>query len=148
MLASVFLAAAVLAAQPSCAALKAASKPAIEQANSQFIRQLQAGDAEAIASAYADDGVLLGPDGAAIKGRAAVRDLYAASAPRRASIVGGGIHTEGTACGSGGLVYEWGTGTIQSRGPDGKVASRGGPYLTVWRAGSDGTWKIVRNLAF
>ena len=141
----------LLAAQVSggsCSALKAAAKPAIERANSQFIKQLQAGDAAAIAEAYADDGLFIGPDGATLKGKAAVRELYAASAPRRASIVGGGIKTEGVACSDDGMVYEWGQGTIEARGVDGKVVSRAGPYLTVWKAGPDGVWKIVRNLSF
>jgi uncharacterized protein (TIGR02246 family) len=132
----------------SCSALKAAAKPAIEKANSQFIRQLQAGDAAAIAEAYADDGLFIGPDGATLKGKAAVRDLYAASIARRASIVGGGIKTEGEACSDDGMVYEWGQGSVSTRGADGKIASRAGPYLTVWKAGPDGVWKIIRNLSF
>ena len=65
----------ILAAQvsgASCSALKAAAKPAIDRANGPFIRQLQAGDAAAIAEAYADDGLFIGPDGTTLKGKAAV----------------------------------------------------------------------------
>lgn len=146
MIAFLMFAAAVAA--PNCKALEASARPAIKRANTPFIKQLQAGDAEAIASAYADDGVFMGPDGAVVKGRAAVRELYAGAKTVAASVVGGGIHTDGMACSSDGMVYEWGTGTIETRGPNGKVSSRAGPYLTVWKRQSDGAWKITRNLSF
>lgn len=129
---------------PACDAQIAAAKPAIEQANGDWLRALKAGDAAAIAAAYADDGVFVLPDGSQLAGRAAVEKLYARPTP---GIVVGGIDSEGVACGADGLIYEWGQGRLVTRDADGREQTRGGPYLTVWkRIGGD--WKIVRNLAF
>jgi len=140
------LAAAVATASPSCAAQVADAKPAIDHANSDWVRALKAGDAAAIAAAYADDGVFVLQDGTAVKGRAAIEQLYARSNAARGAILGGGIETRGAAC-AGGLVYEWGEGRLTTRGADGAERTSGGPYLTVWKR-VDGAWKIVRNLAF
>ncbi|HET6971434.1 MAG TPA: SgcJ/EcaC family oxidoreductase, partial [Phenylobacterium sp.] len=112
MLLSAMLAAAVAAAQPTCAALKAEAAPAIREANADWFRAMKAGDAEALAAAYADDGVFVGPDGAAIHGRAAVRDLYASRTKGGPELIAGRIESLGRACGGAGLVYEWGHGSI------------------------------------
>jgi ketosteroid isomerase-like protein len=100
-----------------------------------------------LAAAYADDGVFVLPDGGVVKGRAAVRGIYAASEAGGGKITGGGIESQGLACGGPGLVYEWGRGTVRTLGADGRERERSGAYLTVWRRVGD-AWKIVRNLAF
>ena len=144
MLAAIALAAAVAAAD--CEAMKAEALPAIERANQGWIPALQAHDGAAIAAAYAEDGVFVEPDGAMLAGRRAVADFYA-STSKTVTVTGGGIDSQGLACGARGLLYEWGEGRLKLRGKDGREVERGGPYLTVWkRIGPD--WKIVRNLAF
>lgn len=148
MILSALLAAAVAAADPACAAQIASAKPAIEHANGDWIRAMKVRDAAAIAAAYADDSIFVLPDGRAVKGRAAVEALYAATpGAAAASITGGGIETQGLACSGDGLIYEWGRGVVRQRGQDGQEKTHGGPYLTVWKH-LDGEWKIVRNLAF
>lgn len=145
MFASIAFAAAL--AQADCEALKGQARAAIEHANGDFVRALQARDAEAIAAAYADDGLFVLPDGKVIAGRGAVRDLYAAAAAATPPVLSGAVETEGLACGGPDLLYEWGRGRLTVRGADGVATERGGPYLTVWRRiGTE--WKIVRNLAF
>jgi uncharacterized protein (TIGR02246 family) len=146
MLLTALLAAAVAVAEPQCAALKAAAAPAIDEANADWFRAMKAGDAEGLAAAYADDGVFVGPDGAVVKGRAAVRDLYAAR-KGGAALLAGGIESRGRTCGGDGLVYEWGGGWVRYRAADGQDATRGGPYLTVWKE-IGGRWRIIRNMAF
>ena len=145
MFASIALAAVI--AQADCEALKAQARPAIEHANGDFVRALKAGDAAAIAAAYADDGLFMLPDGRVLVGRAAVRDLYAQAAKTASAIRSGAIETEGLACGGPDRLYEWGRGWTKVEGPEGQETERGGAYLTVWkRIGAE--WKIVRNLAF
>jgi uncharacterized protein (TIGR02246 family) len=146
MVAFLALAAAVATAQPSCEALTRAARPAIEHANADWVRAMQAGDAAAIAAAYADDGLFVLPDGAVAKGRAAVEALYARGRANAARIVGGGIESQGTACGDGGLIFEWGRGALRVRGADGRETEQGGAYLTVWKE-IGGGWKIVRNMS-
>jgi len=141
------LAAAVAATPPDCAALVASARPTIDHANADWIRALKAADAAALAEAYADDGVFVGPDGKVSAGRQAVQALYAANGKGAARILGGGITTLGTTCSGDGMVYEWGRGDVTVRGADGQAQTRGGAYLTVWKR-IRGDWKIVRNLAF
>jgi uncharacterized protein (TIGR02246 family) len=147
MILSLVLAAGLAATEPDCAALVASAHRTIDHANSDWVRALKAGDAAAIAEAYAEDGVFILPDGSAVKGRAAVQQLYAANAKAAATIAGGGIETRGMACSADGLIYEWGQGSLRLRGADGREQTHGGPYLTVWKR-IGGQWKIVRNLAF
>jgi ketosteroid isomerase-like protein len=148
MIASLLFAASVAAAPPDCPSLIASAWPYIEHANGDWVRAMKARDAAAIAAAYADDGVFVLADGTEVKGRAAVQALYEkASAAATASITGGGIAPDETACNSQGLIYEWGDAELDLKGPDGGEHARGGPYLTVWKqVGHE--WKIVRNLAF
>lgn len=147
MLHAIVLAAALAAAPRSCAALKASAAPAIGEANGDWFRAMKAGDAEALSAAYADDGVFVGPDGTAFRGRAAVRDLYASRTKGGPELLAGHIESLGRACGGEGLVFEWGRGALSFRGPDGQVRTRGGPYLTAWKR-IGGQWRIVRNMAF
>ena len=147
MIVSLFLAAAVAAAAPDCRALVASAHSTIDHANSDWIRALKAGDAAAIAEAYAEDGLFVLPDGSMVRGRAAVQQLYAGQARAAASILDGGIDSQGVACSADGLIYEWGEGRLRLKGADGREQTRGGPYLTVWK-NIAGQWRIVRNLAF
>ncbi|WP_296599058.1 DUF4440 domain-containing protein [Phenylobacterium sp.] len=143
MFAAAALAAALSTAPPDCATLQRSARPAIGRANRDWPRAIQAGDAAAIAAAYADDGILVAADGAVVRGREAVRALYAGAPPA----AGGRIRSLGLACGGGGLLYEWGVGTIRTLGADGRERTRAGRYVTVW-AQVGGEWRIVRNLAF
>jgi uncharacterized protein (TIGR02246 family) len=146
MILALLLAAAAASAQPDCAARIAAARPAIDQANDDWIRAMKAHDAPALAAAYADDGLFILPDGSVIRGRSAVEALYAKSTAS-AVVTGGAIRSLGTACSAEGLVYEWGEGVLRVRGAGGEEHERGGPYLTVWKD-VGGQWRIVRNLTF
>jgi len=140
-------AAAVATADPACAARIAEAQPAIDHANHDWLRAMKAGDAAAIAAAYAEDGLFVLPDGEVLRGRAAVQAFYAAAAGRRSAPTGGGISTLGLACAGRDLIHEWGEGEVRTLGDDGAEQVRRASYLTVWRK-VGGAWRIVRNLAF
>lgn len=143
MLSPLLFAAALAAATPECSAQVAEAQPAIDHANNDWLRAMNAGDAKAIAAAYADDGLFLLPDGKVLVGRTAVEAFYAGR-DTAGTPIEGGITSLGVACGEGGLLYEWGEGEVRAQGSD---VRRVAPYLTVWRK-VGGQWKIVRNLAF
>jgi uncharacterized protein (TIGR02246 family) len=122
----------------------ASARNAIDAANSGWLPAMERGDAAAVASAYADDGVLITSKGAAIRGPASIAALYRAELTQMGRVVGGGLVQEGMGV-SGGMIYEWGRGWLAFQ-RDGKRRVTSGPYLTVWRRGADGGWQILRNL--
>jgi len=144
--AAVLLAAAVVsgAASPPPASGDPALDRAIAAANSEWAEAMKTGDAAVIARPYLDDAVFVGADGSCVRGRAAIEALYVdrfrkngrASAtriePRRVLL-------------DGDLAYESGYGEM-TMAKDGKPATSGGRYLTVWKRGAGGGWKILRNV--
>jgi uncharacterized protein (TIGR02246 family) len=132
------------AQSPDPVTVISSAKNAIDAANSGWVPAMERGDADAVAAAYANDGVLVTSKGEAIRGRAAVAARYRAELALMGRITGGGLVQEGVTV-SNGMIYEWGHGWLASR-RDGKQRMSSGPYFTVWRRGPDGSWKILRNL--
>ena len=132
------------------AAILASARPEIMEANAAWLPGLRHRDAEAIAAAYADSGLFIGPDGVVTRGRDAVRAMYVARFPRLREILAGGVVQDGITVAGPDLVYEWGHGWIEmmSSTPAGPPVRSGGGYLTVWQRQPNGHWRIIRNLAF
>ena len=129
---------------PDPVTLIASARNAIDAANSGWLPAMERGDTGAVAAAYADDGVLVTSKGEAIRGRAAVAASYRAELAQMGRVVGGGLVQEGVTV-SGGMIYEWGHGWLAFQ-RNGKRRVSSGPYFTVWRRDSDGSWRILRNL--
>jgi len=123
------------------------ASPFIAKANKEWEAAIQTGDADALSRPYHEDGVFVGPDGNAVRGRAAIRAMYAGRAAPKARIVAATIQSEGRVAAGPDEVYEWGSGWMDIQSADGTRAKRGGRYLTVWHRQPDGTWAITRNLA-
>jgi len=105
---------------------------------------VKTGDAAAIAAPYADDAVFILADGMCIRGRAEIEKMY------RAGFVRGGVASSARIESKklvvdGDLAYESGYGEV-GRVKDGRTATVGGRYLTVWQRKADGEWKIIRNI--
>ena len=145
-LALLSLAPLVIAASPSWQRHTLASAaPFIDKANDEWTRAIVSGDADVMSAPYEANGIFIGPDGNEIRGKEAVRAMYAR--PRGAvRVLKASIHSDGRAAGDPNDVYEWGTAsmTVQSGG---KVRDVSGRYLTVWHR--DGKrWLISHNIAF
>jgi uncharacterized protein (TIGR02246 family) len=125
--------------------LIASAQHAIEAANAARLPAMERGDADAVAAAYAADGVLITSKGTAVAGRSAIAALYRTELSQIGRVISGGLTQEGVTV-SGGLIYEWGRGWLVFRLQDGKRKQSSGPYLTVWRRNPDGGWLIIRNL--
>ena len=119
--------------------------PFIDRANDEWTRAIVAGDADVLSAPYAADGVFVGPDGSTVRGKDAVRAMYA---KRRADVqvMNAKLHSDGRVAADADDVYEWGSATMAvKRG--GATKSASGRYLTVWHR--DGKrWLITRNIAF
>jgi len=125
-------------------ALKAAA-PFIDKANVEWARAIVSGDAEVLSAPYDAEGIFIGPDGSTVRGKAAVRDMYA---ERRSDVqvLKAVIRSEGRVAPDPDDVYEWGTATMTVKRA-GTTKSASGRYLTVWHRAGD-RWVITRNIAF
>lgn len=148
--AALALAALSAAAAPNDLSAKALAqaKPVIDKANADWLPAMKARDPDALAAAYADDGVFVLPDGREIVGRKAIADFYRQRVASLGRVLDGGIHQDGMTLARDGLIYEWGHGGATTEDKGGKRSTSGGPYLTVWTRQSDGRWTIIRNLVF
>jgi len=112
---------------------------AIEAANAKMVADYAAGDAKAIAEAYAEDAVMLPPDATVVSGREAIAKLW------KGWIDDGlkDLTLKSTAIESAGdLAYEVGDFSLQVPGEDGKLTTAPGNYVVVWKRGGDGVWRL------
>jgi uncharacterized protein (TIGR02246 family) len=126
----------------------ASARPVIEAANADWIPAMRAHDARRIASAYAEDGLFVLPDGKVLAGRAAIEAATEKRFTPGFKVLAGGLTQDGLGYGEGGLVIEWGHGGLTSTDATGQTRTSSGPYLTVWKRDDAGRWRIVRNLVF
>ena len=135
----------IAAAPPSQRQVLAAAAPFIDKANSEWEQAIITGDADVLSAPYETDGIFIGPDGSEVRGKDAVRAMYAK--PRGdLKIVKASIHSDGRAAHDADDVYEWGTASMTvQRG--GTVHHASGRYLTVWHRDGSG-WLISHNIAF
>ena len=123
--------------------LAGASGPAdaLREADRAMARAVAAHDAAAFA-ALVDEEALWGGPASLLDGRAAVAASWARfTGPGGASLRWAPV--EAVLSSSGDLGYTVGTWRLEQKGPDGKVQSAEGRYLTVWRKGKDGAFRAV-----
>ncbi len=131
------------------AAILSSARQDIDDANAAWFPALQRRDAVAIAAAYADSGLFIGPDGSVVRGRDAVARMYVMRLQRMPGARAGGIVQGGIAVAGPDTIYEWGSGWLEltPSTPGGQPIRSGGRYLTVWQRGSDSHWHIIRNVS-
>ena len=122
-------------------------------ADVQSIRELEqrareaaeAKDLDEYVSFYADDAVLFWPGAPMVRGRAAIREFMQAflSMPGFSlSFETAGVEVSRARD----LAYSYGTNRVTLVGPTGERMNDRGKYLTVYRKGPDGTWKVVADI--
>lgn len=122
----------------------ASAAPFIDKANDEWTRAIVIGDADVMSAPYEPNGIFVGPDGNEVRGRDAIRAMYAKR--RTAKVLQASIRSEGRAAADPDDVYEWGSASMTVE-RDGKTKSASGRYLTVWhRSGKQ--WNISHNIAF
>jgi len=137
-----------LRAAAGAPAISAAAVAAIREANAQWLPAMKRADVDAIVAPYAEDALFVTARGEAIRGRAAIADLYRKRLAAIRGVVGGDIVSEGRVASTPDLIYEWGHASLVLAQKDGSQSRGGGPYLTVWQRDKSGHWLIIRNVVF
>jgi ketosteroid isomerase-like protein len=92
------------------------------------------------ASWFADDGVALGNGAAPLVGKVAIAKS-ATWSPKDYQLTW--TPTDGMMGPSGDMGYTWGHFEGRSKDASGNPVLTSGRFITVWRKGPDGTWKVV-----
>lgn len=120
-----------------------ADRAAILRADEEFARYAQEhGLAEAFAAYAAEDATILPSGGNPVKGRQAIRTLFASSSGT--TLVWKPFVADVSE--SGDLGYSLGTYESRSTDAAGNAPVRYGKYCTIWKKQSDGTWRYVVDL--
>jgi uncharacterized protein (TIGR02246 family) len=115
-------------------------RAAIDAANAKMVADYAAGDAKAIAEAYAEDAVMLPPDATRVAGRSAIEALWKSwidDGLKNLTLKSTEIES------SGDLAYEVGEFSLQvpAEGGGNPTISPGN-YLVVWKRGADGVRRL------
>ena len=118
------------------------AREAIGEAYRAFEDAFAKGDAEALASIYADDAEWFMPQAPVVRGRAAITSAW------RSALGSGGtgakVHVEtGEVEEAGEWAYE--VGGFTTTGADGSTLNSG-KYLVIWRKQASGQWKTYRDM--
>lgn len=100
---------------------------------------VRTGAAEAFNQYLADDALQLPAGASPLRGRGAIRDRMSEGP----AFVLEWEPEEAVVSRSGDLGYTWGRYEIRFENPDGDRQTGYGKYLTVWRKGTDGSWKAI-----
>ena len=122
------------------------ARATIEAANTGWIPALKKHDADAVAAAYAEDGVFVTATGDMVKGRGAIAQMMRDRFTQMGEVVSGSLIQDGLTR-QGSFIYEWGHADLQLARQGAPTQRTSGRYLTVWKRGSGGQWQIVRNLS-
>ena len=105
----------------------------------------KAGLADGFTSMLADDAVYLHPGAVVMRGRDAVRAFLAAQAPTATTVLRWTPERAEVSI-DGKAGYTWGTSVVTVQGADGQPVTRFGRYISFWRRGADGRWKVAANV--
>ena len=122
------------------------AKKQIDAVNADWVLAMEAGDAHRASLGFAEDAIFVGPTGQVLTGRAAYEDVVRGRFAKGLKVVDGWVKQTDVRYVDN-EVIEWGHSMLMGVDAAGHKAPREGLYVTVWKKGKDGTWKIVRNLS-
>ena len=119
------------------------ARDGIEAAIGAIVESLNAGDAAGVAAHYTDDAALLPPNAARIDGRAGIRGVWQ-------GLIDAGLRdvtlTTQEVDVFSDVANEVGIISATAPGEDGGRVQLVGKYVAVWKRGSDGTWRMHRDI--
>lgn len=136
---------ALLVAPGVSLASEGAIETALVEREKAFARAVAAKDMDRFLEFWADDGAVFPPGAPIANGKVAIRAEWGALlSDKEASLAWTPARAE--VARSGDLGYTWGT-YVLTRMRDGKEDTRRtGKYLTIWRRGADGTWRVAADI--
>jgi uncharacterized protein (TIGR02246 family) len=131
---------ALSACQRGPAPLTDVDRNAIRAVVANFDKAVLAGDWPAVVSVYAEDGMLLPPNGPTVQGRAAIQNFFGGF-PKITAFKQSVVEIEG----QGDLAYPRGTYEMTMMPPGAKAPlTDTGKVIAVWRKQPDGSWLVLR----
>ncbi len=119
------------------------ARDSIEAILKTFSKSLNGGDAAAVAAHYTDDAALLPPDAARIDGRERIQGAWQALIDADVRDV---VLTTEEVDVFGDVANEVGTIRATAPGENGGRVQWVGKYVSVWKRGGDGTWRLHRDI--
>jgi ketosteroid isomerase-like protein len=116
------------------------AKALLFQLEAQFAKDTAEGGGPAFAKWFADDAVTIANGQPPVRGRDAIARA-ANWSPASYQLTW--TPTDAVMSPAGDMGYTWGHYEGRSKDPDGNARVAAGRYFTVWRKGSDGSWKVV-----
>lgn len=130
---------------PAFAADMDAKAKALAKVDEDWSKAAATKDADRVASFYAADAIVYPPNEPMAIGRAAAKKLWASYfADASFSISWKAVHAGVSKTGD--LGFTAGTYEDSFKGPDGKLVSEKGKYVTTWKKQKDGTWKATHDI--
>ncbi len=122
----------------SAAASPEQSRARVEALNSALMERYNAGDTAGVAALYADDAVLLGPNGYRVAGREAIDDYWT----RIEQPVSWKLEILAVE-GGGGLIHQRGVSTLRYKREGGELHTSVVQFALLWAQQPDGAYKVA-----
>jgi len=119
------------------------ARDSIEAILKTFSKSLNGDDAAGVAAHYTDDAALLPPDAARIDGREGIQGAWQALIDADVRDV---VLTTEEVDVFGDVANEVGTIRATAPGENGGRVQWVGKYVSVWKRGGDGTWRLHRDI--
>ncbi len=119
------------------------ARDSIEAILKTFSKSLDGGDAAGVAAHYTDDAALLPPDAARVDGREGIQGAWQALIDADVRDV---VLTTEEVDVFGDVANEVGTIRATAPGENGGRVQWLGKYVSVWKRGGDGTWRLHRDI--
>ena len=119
------------------------ARDSIEAILKTFSKSLNGGNAAGVAAHYTDDAALLPPDAARVDGREGIQGAWQALIDADLRDV---VLTTEEVDVFGDVANEVGTIRATAPGEDGGRVQWVGKYVSVWKRGGDGTWRLHRDI--
>jgi uncharacterized protein (TIGR02246 family) len=122
----------------------AKDEQAVRDTDGQWAKTAGTHDVDATVAYYADDAVLLPPNGPKVTGKQAIRTAWVSLLSPNIALTWGPSKVEVSQ--SGDLAYVIGTYDLSTKDAKGKAVSDHGKTLEVFKKQADGSWKAVADM--